>query len=169
MMAAIFGIRGRPVVSAFCAVALSFALSACVQSTGASTGSGGPTVAAGAVATSEPVVLSGAAYTDADPMTTSSVTAAPRSTTDIVPVPASAPGVTTATISSSKPPVAASSSPAATPSTVQSSAPAIVSADEYPNVNITPPQPDGKLLTPEERAKLIAELNALAARQTGGQ
>jgi hypothetical protein len=125
-------------------------------------------VAEGALATSEPVVLSGAAYTNADPMTTSSVTAAPRPTTDIVPVPVSVPpAVTTTAISSPKPVVA--SPPVARPPATQPNVPAVATADEFPNVNVTPPQPEGKLLTPEERAKLIAELNALAARQTGGQ
>jgi hypothetical protein len=34
----------------------------------------------------------------------------------------------------------------------------------FPNINVAPPQPTAQLLSPEERAKLIAELNALAGR-----
>ncbi|CAN5207768.1 hypothetical protein BH10PSE9_BH10PSE9_17360 [soil metagenome] len=35
----------------------------------------------------------------------------------------------------------------------------------YPNMNVVPDQPKGKLLTTEEKAKIIAELEALARRQ----
>jgi hypothetical protein len=35
----------------------------------------------------------------------------------------------------------------------------------YPNMNVVPEQPKGKLLTPEEKAKVIAELEALAKAQ----
>jgi hypothetical protein len=35
----------------------------------------------------------------------------------------------------------------------------------YPNFNTLPAQPNGKLLTPEEKAKVIAELEALAKSQ----
>jgi hypothetical protein len=35
----------------------------------------------------------------------------------------------------------------------------------YPNMNVVPDQPKGKLLTAEEKAKVIAELEALARRQ----
>jgi hypothetical protein len=45
------------------------------------------------------------------------------------------------------------------------SAPA-VDAKGFPNINAAPRQPTAQLLTPEERAKLIAELNALAGRPT---
>jgi hypothetical protein len=41
-----------------------------------------------------------------------------------------------------------------------------VDAKGFPNINVQPPQPTAQLLTPEERAKLIAELNALAGRPT---
>jgi hypothetical protein len=34
----------------------------------------------------------------------------------------------------------------------------------FPNINVQPVQPTAQLLSPEERAKLIAELNALAGR-----
>jgi hypothetical protein len=47
----------------------------------------------------------------------------------------------------------------------------VATADGYPNINITPQpnQPQSKLLTPEERAKLIEELNALAGRPASSQ
>jgi hypothetical protein len=38
-------------------------------------------------------------------------------------------------------------------------------AGAYPNINVVPPEPKGKLLTPEEKAKVIAELEALARSQ----
>ena len=37
--------------------------------------------------------------------------------------------------------------------------------DAYPNINKVPEQPKGKLLSPEEKAKVIAELEALAKGQ----
>lgn len=40
-------------------------------------------------------------------------------------------------------------------------------AGEYPNINTPPAQPEGKLLSPDERKKLIMKLNALARRPTG--
>ena len=39
-----------------------------------------------------------------------------------------------------------------------------VDAKGFPNINVPPAQPSAQLLTAEERAKLIAELNALAGR-----
>jgi hypothetical protein len=37
--------------------------------------------------------------------------------------------------------------------------------DGFPNINAPPPEPSGKLLTPEERARVISELEALKNRQ----
>ncbi|MBN8995721.1 MAG: hypothetical protein J0H94_10885 [Rhizobiales bacterium] len=37
--------------------------------------------------------------------------------------------------------------------------------DGFPNINAPPPEPTGKLLTPEERARVISELEALKNRQ----
>jgi hypothetical protein len=37
--------------------------------------------------------------------------------------------------------------------------------DGFPNINAPPPEPSGKLLSPEERARVIAELEALKNRQ----
>jgi hypothetical protein len=42
---------------------------------------------------------------------------------------------------------------------------AAVPPSGYPNLNTTPAQPKAKLLTPEEKAKVIAELEALAQKQ----
>jgi hypothetical protein len=40
-------------------------------------------------------------------------------------------------------------------------------AGEYPNINTPPAEPGGKLLSPDERKKLIMKLNALAKRPSG--
>jgi hypothetical protein len=40
-----------------------------------------------------------------------------------------------------------------------------VREDGFPNINAPPPEPSGKLLSPEERARVIAELEALKNRQ----
>ncbi len=48
--------------------------------------------------------------------------------------------------------------PTPTPETVTSN---------FPNINTVPAQPEGKLLSPEERAKMIAQLEALRKRQQG--
>jgi hypothetical protein len=49
--------------------------------------------------------------------------------------------------------------------TGEMSAPA-VDAKGFPNINVPPRQPTAQLLSAEERARLIAELNALAGRPT---
>ncbi|MEQ9691323.1 MAG: hypothetical protein RLO48_16460 [Bauldia litoralis] len=46
-------------------------------------------------------------------------------------------------------------------------APAKAASGEFPNINVVPPQPGGTLLPVEERAKIIAELEALRAKQGG--
>jgi hypothetical protein len=161
-----FGLGGR-FAPIWGVAALSFALSACVQSTATNSGADQPAVTAVAPATSDPVLLSGAAFANADPTTTASVNAAAPAANP-APAPVSAPPV----VASKPVPAAAATSarpPAAQePAVAQASQPLPEEAEEFPNVNIPPRQPDGKLLTPEERAKLIAELNALATRQTGG-
>jgi hypothetical protein len=40
-------------------------------------------------------------------------------------------------------------------------------ASSYPNINAAPAEPAGKLLSPDERKKLIMKLNSLARRQGG--
>ena len=42
----------------------------------------------------------------------------------------------------------------------------VVDEKGFPNINVPPREPSGQLLSAEERAKLIAELNALAGRPT---
>jgi len=160
------GLGARSLAPAICVVALTFALSACAQSTATN----GGLTAVNAPATTDPVLLSGATYTEADPTTTSSVSVASPSTADIVPAAGKQP--TPVILASPVPPpapTAASQPPATETAEAQTTTRPVTTAEEYPNVNIAPRQPDGKLLSPEERAKLIAELNALADRQTGGQ
>ncbi|MEJ0013017.1 MAG: hypothetical protein WDM94_10425 [Bauldia sp.] len=41
----------------------------------------------------------------------------------------------------------------------------VVPTSTYPNLNVIPTQPKGKLLSPEEKQKVIAELEALARSQ----
>ena len=55
--------------------------------------------------------------------------------------------------------------PADATATAYSAAPA---TDAYPNINLVPDQPKGKLLSPEEKARVIAELEALAKGQVAG-
>jgi hypothetical protein len=59
---------------------------------------------------------------------------------------------------------AASAPPLPVPTETSASA----TPDGYPNINQVPQQPKGKLLTPEEKAKVIAELEALAKAQNAG-
>lgn len=42
---------------------------------------------------------------------------------------------------------------------------AVIPPVGYPNLNVVPDQPKGKLLSPEEKAKVIAELESLAHSQ----
>jgi len=148
-----------------CATVLSTALAGCVQSTATNTKKAQPVPEIAAVATGEPVVLSGAAYTEGN-LTT------PPATTDIVPV---QPGTTPAPVVASTPPPAPALITAPTiPPDPEAPLPEVplvpaTTADGFPNINVPPRQPGGQLLTPEERAKLIAELNALAGRPSGGQ
>jgi hypothetical protein len=156
-----------------CATVLSTALAGCVQSSATNTKKAQPVPEIAAVATGEPVVLSGAAYTEGNLTTPPAPNAPPTpATTDIVPV---QPGTTPEPVVASTPPPAPAlitaptlpPDPAAPPPEVPL-VPA-TTADGFPNINVPPRQPGGQLLTPEERAKLIAELNALAGRPSGGQ
>jgi hypothetical protein len=58
-----------------------------------------------------------------------------------------------------EPPAAVVRTPAA------AAAEAVVPPNAYPNLNTVPQQPKSKLLTPEEKAKVIAELEGLAQKQ----
>jgi hypothetical protein len=154
-----------------CATVLSTALAGCVQSTATKTKKAPPLPEIAAVATGEPVVLSGAAYTEGN-LTTPPAPNAPPATTDIVPV---QPGTTPEPVVASTPPPAPALITAPTiPPAPEAPLPEVplvpaTTADGFPNINVAPRQPEGQLLTPEERAKLIAELNALAGRPSGAQ
>jgi hypothetical protein len=157
-----------------CATVLSTALAGCVQSRATSTKKAQPVPAVAAIATGAPVVLSGAAYTEGSltPPPAPNAPPTPPATTDIVPVqPGTTPG---AVVASTPPPVPALITAPTVPPAPEAPPPQVpqvptTTADGFPNINVPPRQPEGQLLTPEERAKLIAELNALAGRGTGAQ
>jgi hypothetical protein len=99
----------------------------------------------------------------------------PSTNADIVGVPtggAPEPIVSATPLPPTDPSLAAPSAtaiePTASPPPGIPSAP-ITTADGFPNINLAPKQPQSKLLTPEERAKLIEELNALAGRPGAAQ
>jgi hypothetical protein len=153
---------------------MSAALAGCVQSRATNTKKAQPVPEVAAVATGAPVVLSGAAYTDGSvsPPPAPNAPPTPPTTTDIVPV---QPGTTPGPVVASTPPPAPALITAPTvPPDPEAPPPAVpqvptTTADGFPNINVAPRQPEGQLLTPEERAKLIAELNALAGRNPGAQ
>lgn len=136
-----------------------------------------------AVATADPVMLSGAAFASdgaaaTDNMATGSVATQggplPSAGSGAMPMPQNPPpqtaGATPPAPAQIQPVTtsAASPLPQAEPPQQTEQGPAF-RADGYPNINVAPQEPGGKLLTPEERAKLIAELNALAGRNSSAQ
>lgn len=162
------------------------ALAACVQSAGTNTRTAEPIAAASVVATSDPLVLSGVAYTQGDvpaqtaaippPSANSNIFAAPAAGSpqplvSSMPLPPTDPSLALPPVTS----VPAVTAPVSTPPRVVPPPPPmtapVATADGYPNINITPQpkQPQSKLLTPEERAKLIEELNALAGSPASPQ
>jgi hypothetical protein len=149
---------------------LSTVLAGCVQSSATNTKKAQPVPEVAAVATGEPVVLSGVSYTEGN-LATPPVPNAPA-TTDIVPVGS---GTMPEPVVASTPPLAPALITAPTlppdPEAPPLGGPQVpaTTADGFPNINVPPRQPGGQLLTPEERAKLIAELNALAGRPSGSQ
>jgi hypothetical protein len=173
------GFRGQSGMSVLCVVALSAAVAGCVQSSATKRAQPKPEIAA--VAPNAPVVLSGVAYTDGNLATppAPNAPASPPAISDIVPVPpggAPAPDVASSPVPPPAPALFAAPVIPPTPETPPSETPppetppvAATTADGFPNINVAPKQPGGQLLTPEERAKLIAELNALAGRKTGTQ
>ncbi|MEP0324447.1 hypothetical protein [Bauldia litoralis] len=64
-------------------------------------------------------------------------------------------------------PVVTTTAAPAEPVPVEAPAPAKAASGEFPNINVVPPQPEGTLLPVAERAKIIAELEALRAKQGG--
>lgn len=147
---------------------LCIAVSACQQS--AATRGAGPAPAAGVIATSDPLVLSGVAYTQGDAEIQARTSPSPSPNADIVPAPAGGtqePVVNVSPLPPTDPtlamPPVTTTTPPATPSI------SATTADGYPNINVEPKQPQSKLLTPEERTKLIEELNALAGKSSASQ
>ena len=166
-----------------CGAMLSIVVAACVQTPRTNSRLPESDQGAGVAAISDPLVLNGVAYRQGDATRQSNGSNAPPPNADIVAAPAggtSAPVVSSTPLPSSDPaltvtPAAAGQPDVSSPATAsQASAPSAVSAptttaDGYPNINLAPKQPQSDLLTPEERAKLIEELNALAGRSGGGQ
>lgn len=175
------GFRGQSRMSVLCVAALSAAVAGCVQSSATNTKGAKPAPETAVAATNAPVVLSGAAYTDGNLATppAPNAPASPPASSDIVPIPpggAPAPDVASTPVPPPAPALFAAPVIPPTPETPPSETPplemppvAATTADGFPNINVAPKQPGGQLLTPEERAKLIAELNALAGRKTGTQ
>jgi hypothetical protein len=122
-------------------------------------------------AISEPVVTA--------PMVLNSAPGAPVAPTALAPAPTTAapPGTVAATTSAPAPaavaPVAVAPAPVApqpvaaapAPEPLPTAAPAAATDGEFPNINQPPTQPAGTLLPAEERARIIAELEALRAKQ----
>lgn len=163
----------------------SMAVTGCMQFYDTNSNRVQPRAAVVAVATEDPVVLSGALYTEgkvtpprvARAPSPAPVASAPpaRAVASAPTPPAVAPTPTRPLIDSrivARPAVGGPTPNAGTGpippsrSPIETDAPtaAAVEEKEFPNINVTPAQPGAKLLTPEERAKLITELNALAAR-----
>jgi hypothetical protein len=156
---------------------LSIVVSGCVQTSRTGTPVAEPNQATGAVATSDPLVLNGVGYTQGHAATQPSdsrpanadvavpAAVAPEPVVSSTPLPQTGPTSTTPPVAASQP---NASAPAPATQTDAQPVP-VTTADGYPNINLTPQQPQSKLLTPEERAKLIEELNALAGRPNAGQ
>jgi hypothetical protein len=180
MAATTLGPHGQNVRRLLCAAAASLILAGCVQSTANSPPAIQPGPVAAPVTTGEPVVLSGAYMAQEQAQGAASVppTAAPATMASSDPAPPArspdpviAPALSPPPVQPSvqSPPIAAAPPPQVTAPAPQAATPpppvASTRADGYPNINIPPAQPGGgKLLSAEERAKLIAELNALASR-----
>lgn len=166
----------RPKWGLICAAMLSIVVSACVQASRTGSRLAEPNQGPDAVATSDPLVLNGVAYTQSGAATQPG-NSRPPPNADVIAVPAAGePAVNSTPLPQTSPepttpPVAVSQPNAApAPATQADTQPVpVTTADGYPNINLTPQQPQSKLLTPEERAKLIDELNALAGRPGAGQ
>lgn len=102
-----------------------------------------------------------AAATSLAPATTASGQPdAVAATTPVAPAPVAPQPVAVAPAPAAPQPVAASAEPEPLPTP-----PAAATGGEFPNINKVPPQPGGTLLPEAERARIIAELEALRARQ----
>jgi hypothetical protein len=114
------------------------------------------------------LALSGCAYSMSEFAQSSPVEApaAPVVLSDAVPTPSVAPTLTVAptALAEEEAPPLPRTAPAQPSDDTASVAPQ-VAAVGYPNINAVPPKSKGKLLTPEEKAKVIADLEALARTQ----
>lgn len=91
------------------------------------------------------------------------VASPPKKPAPVTPAPVAAPTVASGAGTEPFPTSAPASPAAAAPA---ASAPA-KTADGFPNINLPPAQPAGTLLPPEERKRIISELEALRAKQGG--
>ena len=82
------------------------------------------------------------------------------------PAPAAAPAAASGTGTEPFPTTAPATPAPVAATTPAASAPA-KTADGFPNINLPPAQPTGTLLPPEERKRIISELEALRAKQGG--
>jgi hypothetical protein len=89
--------------------------------------------------------------------------AAPKAAAQPKPVAVSQPAASKAASSAGSAPLPLG--PASTPAAAPAPSGPIVTKDGYPNINTTPVEPEGKLLSAEERKKVITELEALRTRQ----
>lgn len=165
--------RSRGSFAALASLVLSLGLSACVQTTNLSQPA--------APLAGNPMLLTPDGATAADG-TAGTLPAPPTATATATPVVTPAPVVAApAPVVAAPAPVKAVPVPAkvepvpvvtttAAPAeaiTVVAPAPAKAASGEFPNINVVPPQPEGTLLPVAERAKIIAELEALRAKQGG--
>jgi hypothetical protein len=147
---------GSNFASVACAIVLPVFVIGCAQHSEISTAKVQPRPVTSVAATADPVVLSGVAYAPEDVVTlqaratispsptNSAIVEAPAALVETIPIPPPSPVIASAPVST--PPVNA------------------VDHNGFPNINVQPAPSRDPLLTPEERAKLIAELNALAER-----
>lgn len=158
--------RSRGSFAPLASLVLSLGLSACVQTTNLSQPAaplaGNPMLltpdgATAADGTAGTLPAPPTATATATPVATPAPVVAAPAPVKAVPVPAKVEPVPT---------VATTAAPAeAVP--VVAPAPAKAASGEFPNINVVPPQPEGTLLPVAERAKIIAELEALRAKQGG--
>lgn len=135
---------------------LSLAAAGCAQLSGSSSNQFQPLEETVAIATADPLVLSEAAYAPDDPVAPPARGAASASSANSV----------IATLPAGRVSVPVAEPLPVPPQSPTSTAPPVVALEDdgYPNVNIPAPEPTRDLLTADERAKLIADLNALAKR-----
>lgn len=97
---------------------------------------------------------------------TASATPAPASAPKAVAAPAAGPAPAVTETPAASPPAAVTTSTEPLPTEAPAPPPAVKKdAAGFPNISAPPDQPAGTLLSPEERQKVIAELEALRNRQ----